>query len=70
MQPGVQILNFNVEDFRKRICKMSDENLREFGKAARYMCSPRAMMGKPPLEIYTMQLEETTAEWRRRHPKA
>jgi hypothetical protein len=26
-------------------------------------------LGKPPLRIYALQLEEATAEWRRRHPK-
>jgi hypothetical protein len=66
---GVQILNFNVEELRQRLYKMSDEKLREFGEAARYMCSPRAMLGKPPLPVYLTQLEEATAEWRRRHPK-
>jgi hypothetical protein len=66
MLSGVQILNFNVEDLRLRLCKMSDEKLREYGEAARYMCSPRAMLGKPPLPVYVIQLEEATAEWRRR----
>jgi hypothetical protein len=48
---------------------MSDEELREFGKAARYMVSPRANMGKPPLPAFVLQLEEARAEWRRRHPE-
>jgi hypothetical protein len=69
MQSGVQILNFNIEELRQRLRKMSDEKLREYGEAARYMCSPRAMLGKPPLPVYVIQLEEATAEWRRRHPK-
>jgi hypothetical protein len=47
---------------------MTDRQLREFGKAARYMVSPQANMGTPPLLIYEAQLEEATAEWRRRHP--
>ena len=47
---------------------MSDEVLREFGKAARYMVSPTANMGKPPLPSFALQLEEARAEWRRRHP--
>jgi hypothetical protein len=67
MQTGVQILNFDIEELRQRLRKMSDEQLREFGEAARYMCSPRAMMGKPALPVYEIQLEEATAEWRRRH---
>lgn len=52
MQSGVQILDFNVYEFRARIAKMSDEKLREFGQAARYMCSPKAMIGKPPQSVY------------------
>jgi hypothetical protein len=47
---------------------MTDRQLREFGKAARYMVSPQANMGTPPLVIYEAQLDEATAEWRRRHP--
>jgi len=33
------------------------------------MCTPEANLHKPPLPIYVLQLEEATAEWRRRHPK-
>jgi hypothetical protein len=45
---------------------MSDEELLEFGKAARYMVSPKANMGKPPLPDFVLQLDEARAEWRRR----
>jgi hypothetical protein len=45
---------------------MSDEELRKFGKAARYMVSPTANIGKPPLPAFVLQLEEARAEWRRR----
>ena len=45
---------------------MSDDELRKFGKAARYMVSPTANMGKPPLPDFVLQLEEARAEWRRR----
>jgi hypothetical protein len=69
MHSGVQILNFNLEELRERLHKMPDEKVREFGEAARYMCSPTAMQGKPPLPVYVIQLKEATAEWRRRHPK-
>jgi hypothetical protein len=48
---------------------MSDEKLREFGEAAQYMTSSKVNLGKPPLPVYVLQLEEATAEWRRRHPK-
>jgi hypothetical protein len=47
---------------------MSDEELRKFGKAARYMVSPTANMGKPPLPTFVLQLEEARAEWRKRRP--
>jgi hypothetical protein len=36
---------------------MTDEELREFGKAARYMVSPGTNMGKPPLPTFVLQLE-------------
>jgi len=32
------------------------------------MCSAKANAGKPPLEVFVVQLEEVIAEWRRRHP--
>lgn len=41
---------------------MSDEKLREFGKAARYMTTPRANLGKPPHPDYVLQLEEAKAD--------
>ncbi len=69
MQSGVQIIGFSVDELRVRLRKMSDEKLREFSEAARFMVSPKANMGKPPLPVYVLQLEEATAEWRRRHPK-
>jgi hypothetical protein len=66
---GVQVLNFNAEELRQRLRKMPGEKLHEYGEAARYMCSPSAMLGKPPLLVYVIQLEEAIAERRRRHPK-
>jgi hypothetical protein len=69
MQSGVQISILNIDSFRERLRKMTDEQLREFGEAARYVTAPKANLGKPPLEVYVLQLEEATAEWRRRHPK-
>jgi hypothetical protein len=35
---------------------MPDEEFREFGKAARYMVSPTANMGKPPLPTSVLKL--------------
>ena len=58
----------DVEELRERLRKMTDEQLRRFGRAAQYMCSPAANGGKPPREPFVIQLEEAKAEWRRRHP--
>jgi hypothetical protein len=65
---SIQLADFDRDALRTRLRKMSDEELREFGKAARYMVSPRANMGKAPLPTFVLQLEEARAEWRRRHP--
>ena len=63
---SIQLTNLDVDALRTRLRKMSDEELRKFGKAARYMVSPRANMDKPPLPDFVLQLEEARAEWRRR----
>ena len=65
---SIQIANLDLEELRTRLRKMSDEDLQNFGKAARYMVSPTANMGKPPLPTFVLQLEEARAEWKRRHP--
>jgi hypothetical protein len=63
---SIQLAIFDVDGLRTRLRKMSDEELRKFGKAARYMVSPTANMGKPPLPAFVLQLKEARAEWRRR----
>jgi hypothetical protein len=63
---SIQLTTLDVDELRTRLRKMSDEELRKLGKAARYMVSPRANMGKPPLPTFVLQLEEARAEWRRR----
>ena len=63
---SIQLATLNVDELRTRLRKMSDEELRKFGKAARYMVSPTANMGKPPLPDFVLQSEEARAEWRRR----
>ena len=60
----------DIEALRERLRKMTDAELLRFGKDNRYMCSPYANLGKPPLEAFVIQLLEARAEWRRRHPKA
>jgi hypothetical protein len=67
---SIQLADFDRDALRTRLRKMSDEELREFGKAARYMTSPFANMGKPPLPTFVLQLAEARAEWARRHPKS
>lgn len=66
---GIQTTAFEVENVRSRLRKMLDAELLRFGQAAKYMCSPRANMGKPPREEFVIQLREARAEWQRRFPK-
>jgi hypothetical protein len=60
---------FDVEALRQRFVQMTDAQLKRFGEAARYMCSPPANRGKPPREEFVIQLREARLECRRRHPK-
>ena len=64
---SIRLTTLDVDELRTRLQNMSDEELRKFGEAARYMVSPIANMGKPPLPAFVLQLEEARAEWRRRH---
>ena len=66
---GIQTTAFDVENVRSRLRKMNDAELLRFGQAAKFMCSPRANMGKQPREEFVIQLQECRAEWRRRYPK-
>ena len=69
MMQSIQLTHFDVDALRARLKKMSDEQLRDFGTAARYLVSRFANMGKPALPTFVLQLEEARAEWRRRHPQ-
>jgi hypothetical protein len=70
MHPEIQIQReIDGERFRVRLRGMTDEQLCQFGKAARYMISPNASTGKPPLEAFVFQWQEARAEWRTRYPK-
>ena len=64
---SIQMAEFDREALRTRLQKMSDKQLRKFGETAKYMVSPIANMGKPPLPTFVLQLAEARAEWRRRH---
>jgi hypothetical protein len=44
--PSIQLAIFDVDALRTRLRKMSDEELLEFGKAARYMVSPKSKYGE------------------------
>jgi hypothetical protein len=48
---------------------MSDDELLKFGKSARSLCDPKNNYGRPPREVFLIQLREARAEWKRRHPK-
>jgi hypothetical protein len=56
----------DLDELRARLRKMSNADLTAFGKAARYICSPAANLGKQPREPFVIQLREARMEWRRR----
>jgi hypothetical protein len=66
---GVGPSKFDLETFRAKLCKMPDAELVKSGKQLAFLCSPGQNFGKPPHKEWAMQLEESRAEWRRRHPK-
>lgn len=56
----------DLESLRTRLREMNDAELLRFCRAAQYMCSPHANMGKPPREVFVVRLEEARAELERR----
>ena len=61
----------DLEALRARLQRMSDRELLRFGRAARYLCSPAANLGKEPRQVFVIQLREAVKEWgRRRHSGA
>lgn len=62
--------SFDVDAFRTRLSKMNDKDLIALGKNLTFLCSPAQNFGKPPREVWAIQLKEAREEWRRRHPKA
>lgn len=60
---------FDVEAFRVRLRRMTDAQLRRYGEAGAFLCRPEQCVHGKPREVFVIQLEETRAEWRRRHPK-
>jgi hypothetical protein len=59
----------SIEQIRERLRKMTDKELREYGRASAHMADPRKNHGKPN-PSFQVQLDEARAEWRRRHPKS
>jgi hypothetical protein len=64
----IQLEPENIEQIRERLRKMSDLELRQYGRAARDLSDPKKNFGKTN-PAFKIQLEEARAEWRRRHPK-
>jgi hypothetical protein len=64
---GIRPMPENVEQIRERLRKMSDLELRQYGRAARNMADPKKNFGSPN-PAFQVQLDEARAEWRRRHP--
>jgi hypothetical protein len=58
----------DIEQIRARLRKMSDHELRKFGRAASDMADPKKNFGTPN-PAFAVQLAEAHAEWKRRHPK-
>jgi hypothetical protein len=58
----------DTEQIRARILKMSDRELRQYGRAAAHMADPRK--NRNPNPSFQIQLDEARAEWRRRHRKS
>jgi hypothetical protein len=57
----------DIDQIRERLRKMSDLELRKYGRAARDLSDPKKNFG-PPNPAFKIQLDEARAEWRRRHP--
>jgi hypothetical protein len=64
---SIQADSENVEQVRERLRKMSDLELRQYGRSARVMSDPTKHFGQPN-PAFAIQLQEARAEWRRRHP--
>ena len=60
----------DIEELRERLRRMTDQQLRKFGEAGKFMCSPGATFSEPPRKPFVVQLEEARAEWKRRQRAA
>ena len=46
---------FDIPSLEKRLREMADKKLLELGRDAKYMCSPRANLERPPREVFVIQ---------------
>ena len=67
---GINAEDFDVEKLRTKLRKMTDPQLRDFGNDVRKLCKAARKLGQEPSLENTVQLEEASAEWRRRQLKA
>ena len=58
----------DIEQIRAHLLKMSDHELRKFGRSASVMADPKKNFGTPN-PAFAVQLAEARAEWKRRHYK-
>jgi hypothetical protein len=58
----------DIDAIRERLRTLTDTELIRYGKDCVFLCSPKQNFGKPPLEVWALQLREARAEWTRRHP--
>ena len=58
----------NMEQLRDKLRKMTDLELRKYGRFASLMSDPKKNSG-PPDPAFGIQLTEARTEWRRRHPQ-
>jgi hypothetical protein len=61
--------SIDVAKLRDRLRSMTDRQLRNFGNEARDFCNAARRLALEPSLEHVIDLEEVTAEWRRRHPK-
>jgi hypothetical protein len=61
---------WDLDEHRKRLQKMTDEELLRHGKACAYMADPTYTANNTIEETYVVQLREARREYRRRHPKS
>jgi len=58
--------DLDINGLRERLRKMTNAEVRSFGRHAAYMCSPKADMRQEPRHVFEIQLEEARNEWKRR----